>query len=336
MEMRNKFFDLINKKDQEYEKIFKNMTTLEKKRLIFILNDDYLSFIHDELVMKRNILMKDEFLNFIRRKYTQKLTFLNCIQTIQMSSNILILLLGSDELLLVTNPIRNRFDGKIKKMFLLANDDLHLIYENIKNTRNEENFWKEFMKNQKNNQTEFFGGIRPLFFTAEEERIKKDKSDINLQGTNTQSMIFSKPSKILKKYEMLEKHRNFAPKFLGTCFSSVSEYDYKDRDMSSEENFNKKEISNLIENLNNYSMRKLENTPYIPRTSFFSKYREKSCIRQENIKPVTSLTKDGISNNFSTIAKFEEMRKKYHEQNKTEIIKKESIEVFKQVSFLII
>lgn len=41
--------------------------------------------------------------------------------------------------------------------------------------RNEENFWKEFLKNQKEYDSEIFGGLKPLYFTSEQVRILEMK-----------------------------------------------------------------------------------------------------------------------------------------------------------------
>ena len=35
--------------------------------------------------------------------------------------------------------------------------------------RKEENFWTEFFKNQKNNETELYGGLKPLYFSSEDK-----------------------------------------------------------------------------------------------------------------------------------------------------------------------
>ncbi len=67
----------------------------------------------------------------------------------------------------------------------------------------------------------------------------------------------------------------------------MAEYDYKDREMkkisaaiSEEEEFNKKEMANFIENINNYSMRKLENINYITHNNFVMRLSKNKSSQQ--------------------------------------------------------
>jgi len=87
--MRDKFYEILIKREDEYEKTFHSLSTFEKKKILYIFNDDYLSFLFDELVGKK-ILNKEEFWIYIKKKYTHKINFLNTLQLIQLSSKITI------------------------------------------------------------------------------------------------------------------------------------------------------------------------------------------------------------------------------------------------------
>lgn len=85
-DVRNRFFELLGRKEDEYEEFFNSLPLFEKKKLLHIFNDDFLFYLHDELIYKKNILLKDEFWMFIKRQYSHKITFLNSLQLVQLSS----------------------------------------------------------------------------------------------------------------------------------------------------------------------------------------------------------------------------------------------------------
>jgi hypothetical protein len=87
--MRDKFYEILIKREDEYEKTFHSLSNFEKKKILYFYNDEYLSFLFDELVGKK-ILNKEEFWIYIKKKYTHKITFLNTLQLIQLSSKIII------------------------------------------------------------------------------------------------------------------------------------------------------------------------------------------------------------------------------------------------------
>lgn len=181
---------------------------------------------------------------------------MNTLQLVQLSRN--------DELLILTNPYKNTFDYKLKKKYVLSSEELNYLYEvHIKPKKNEEEFFKEFLKNQNKNQTELFGGIKPIFFTSEEKILEKEK--INNYSQTVRGKGVTDKHKIGRKYDLLEKHKNYSHKYFGACLA-VSEYDYKDKiikEISTEEEYTRKEINNFIVDINNYSSKKLENVNYI-------------------------------------------------------------------------
>ena len=85
-ELRDKFFQLLNKKENEHEDNFKLSSLYDKKKILKIFNDEYLSYIFEELVIKKPILIKDEFLSFIKRKYSYKFDFTTSVNAIQLLS----------------------------------------------------------------------------------------------------------------------------------------------------------------------------------------------------------------------------------------------------------
>ena len=213
----------------------------------------------------------------------------------------------------------NIFNFKVKKKFLLSNDDLNLLYENyVSSLRREDNFWSEFLKNQKNNETQYFGGLKQIYFTSE------DRSKISDLQNNTNN-IYQK-YKINKIYEDIERHRLYTYNYYGLC-QAVSEFDYKDKEMKEinpTEEFNNKEISNLIENINNYSIRKLENIKYLPRHNLLTKIKKEE-KKQVNTLPINRTNNINMNKIFSHVL---EMKAN---QNKTIINIKDSIDAFKKV-----
>lgn len=185
---------------------------------------------------------------------------------------------------------------------MLAYDALNYLFESeVKSRKSEVNFWREFLNHQRKNNTEIVGGFKPIYFTHEDEVvIKSEKEKVkgggNITGGNiptsgsqvnhtstatssasTMSSFTSKIQKYSKKWENVELHKNYIHKHFGSCLN-VQEYDYKDKEikkisaaMSEEEEFNKKEMSNFIESINNYSCRKLENVNYISTNNFYKR-----------------------------------------------------------------
>ena len=86
--MRDKFYEILVRREDEYEKTFNAFSSFEKKKILSFFNDENLSYLYDELVSKK-ILNKDEFWIFLKKKYTPKITFLNTLQLIQLSSKYL-------------------------------------------------------------------------------------------------------------------------------------------------------------------------------------------------------------------------------------------------------
>ncbi len=103
VEKRDRVHDIILKKESEVEDFFKLSNYYDKKKILKIFSDDYLSYLFDELVMRRQILLRDEFLSFLKRKYCYKYDFTNTNQAITL-----------------TSIFFNKFKNKIKIKFVSA------------------------------------------------------------------------------------------------------------------------------------------------------------------------------------------------------------------------
>jgi len=242
-------------------------------------------------------------------------------------------LLGSEEIKMFSTPMKF-FNDSLKKKLLLSNESLNILFETeIKSKKSETNFWKEFLSNQKKNNTEIFGGFKPILFTNEDERIiKSEKNKNNKTGGNK------------KRFEKIELHKNYIHKYFGTC-SNIIEFDYKDKEIKrnlEETEFNKKETSSFIENINNYSLRKLEKLNYISafnNEQKFTKNNNDKKIDENNVKNIESkiintrkepeLFTENIELKKSNLLR--EMKLKYQENS--EKIKKESADRFRKVLF---
>jgi len=99
-------------------------------------------------------------------------------------------------------------------------------------------------------------------------RIQKEITKQSEQNKNTN--IFNSLKKMGKKFEIFEKNLNYAHKNLGISLS-VNEFDFKDKEiklLNYEETADRKEITNFIENLNDYSCRKLAGNMYVNKRFF--------------------------------------------------------------------
>jgi hypothetical protein len=342
-EYRDKFFEFINKKDESYEEFFKNLNLFEKKRFLGIFMDDYLNFLFENIVIKKPILTREEFWSYIKRKYFNKLLNLKTLQLAQLTSKI-ILIKGEDELTFLYHG-RNELDYKFKTKLLLSNDELNTLYEfNLGHMKKEENFWTEFLKNQKNNDTEIFGGFKGLYFTNEDRSKIADSRQMIGETLQHSGFIKRVPGsyKMSKLHEGMERYSLCRSNYLGPFLASA-EFDYKDKEIKEknpEEEFNKKEMSNLIENINNYSLRKLEGVNYISRNNLMR--RNKGLQNNQKSSKINSFNGE-VSNGHAKIdipkpLAYSKVYTKYLEFKtdhiNREVSKKDSVETFKKVEFI--
>lgn len=250
--IRDLFYDILTFSiDEFYKQEFNMISSIEKKKLILLLHDDYLKFLFDEIVRKREIIKLDDFWVLAKKFYPEKITFSLFENQIQPSR--------SDELDLKVRPMKMNYE--IKKRILNSYDNVKKLYEfYIGKKQQEKTFWREFMKNQDKNLTEIVGGVNKICFTNEEEE--------NMKKISLHSFaLFDKYNnkvKYEKNYERVEKHMVFVDNYGGKCIS-VPETDYSETKLQRAEEYNRKDITNIITSLNNYSFRKIEQLNYLPK-----------------------------------------------------------------------
>ncbi len=85
IDIRDRFYDLLTRKD-DFDKVFKSLSVLDKKRILQILLDPQLNYLFEELVMTYKIIGKEDFYSYVRKRYPAKITFVNTQQVIQLAS----------------------------------------------------------------------------------------------------------------------------------------------------------------------------------------------------------------------------------------------------------
>lgn len=262
---REQVFDmLIMSPDQFYEHEFKSLSPIDKKRILLLIKDDYLKLLFDEIASKREIIQLEDFWAFVKKMYPEKITFPLMEQPIQSSRN--------DELSLIKIPkYPIQFDWSVKNRLLSSYDDVKKLFEyNMKLNQKEDFLWREFIKNQEKNITEIVGGLSNVFFTCEEEKIIKQISSVPNKHSNQRSSSSLKTNikvskgQYDKKYELIEKHMNYYDNYESECIT-IPEYDLNETKLSIEEEYNRKDIANIISLRNDYSTRKIDKLDYIPK-----------------------------------------------------------------------
>ena len=248
---RNLFSNLLTKSaDESYKIEYNSVSTLEKKKIMLLIRDDYLKILFDEIVSKRGLFQLEEFWVLVKKMYPEKITFSFVDNLIQSSR--------SDELDMEFRPLINY---EIKNRILNSYDNVKKLYEFYKEKKmKEESFWKEFMNNQNKNKTEIVGGMKSVSFTCDDEQNIKSM-------TITQSSHLDKyynKVKYDKTFENVEKHSNYIDNYEGRCIT-VPETDYTEKKISEKaEELNRTISANIISSLNNYSSRKIEKLNYLP------------------------------------------------------------------------
>lgn len=299
-----------------YEKFckeqFKRFSIINQKRISLFLKDNYLKKLFNKISNKKNrnqieILKLDEFWNFVRKKYPNKLLFSLIENKIQSSRY--------DELDLKISPIK--FNYYIKNRLLGNYSGLKIILDNYSLVnKSEEKFWDNFLKNQYDKGTEIIGGMEPIYFTEEEKEIIKRKENEKVKNTRNKHLCH-----ISNIYENLEYHMNYIDQYERNCLL-LTEKDY------SVSNFDEKVQSN--ENIiNDYSMRKLEEINFISKVHLNRIYEEsikkryskniefvnkKNNIEKEDIVMVNSYEiKPKINNILEKLENMEKNQKKLSE-----------------------
>ena len=299
---RNKIFDLLetrNYKDNDsiIKDVFnKKITNEDRISIKQILTNDDLFILYKELCSS-NILRQDEFWKFIRKKYN------NIYCTRYENSNQVYSLARYDEMFLKSLDNIN-FDLKLMNKILSSNKDLYLVYNEIKKTKSNKEFWRDFISGQINAQSVLAGGFNPVFISEENLILIKNKRSssknnhsisfnpltlsINqlavpqtMQGNQIQnywnfnylnsqtdkekintslSRIIHYSSINLNRLKMSELNDLYTNSFEGP-YKSKNEYDNCDIILKNEFNIEDRDqyqITNLIQDINNYSINKVD------------------------------------------------------------------------------
>ena len=127
---RDLFLDILTHSTDEFYKIkYNSVSTLDKKKIMLLIRDDYLKILFDEIVSRRGLFQLDEFWVLVKKMYPEKITFSFVDNLIQPSR--------SDELDLKFRPIKMTYE--IKKRILDSYDNVKKLYDFNKGKKQNEN-----------------------------------------------------------------------------------------------------------------------------------------------------------------------------------------------------
>jgi len=192
------------------------------------------------------------------------------------------------------------FNYQTKKRLLALNDNLGFLLEkHLKEFKSEERFWKEFIENQRKYETELFGSYSEIYMADSElrseefEKMRIQREILKQSEQNKYQNNFNLLKKLGRKYENFELNNNYSHKNDGISLN-VNEFDFKDKEIKMvnlEEPSDRKDITNFIYKLNDYSARKLSSTTFINKRlmetkikkSIFNNYSQVNNINREDI-----------------------------------------------------
>lgn len=174
-----------------------------------------------------------------------------------------------------------QFDSLLRQKILQSNLQIEFLYNYIKSKAiNERQFWKEFISNQVQNNSELVGDFKKVYFSQDH------LSKIMDWG------IKSNKKKLIEEYigyltveDRVEHHRNFRCKYF--CeYLSRNEYDISYLKLKSDNRLEDKhlQVKDLISSVNSYSCRKLEDIKYS--SKFKYSYRRQN---EPSIKDLSKL-----------------------------------------------
>ena len=290
-------YEVLTRKYEDFlEHQYKNLSLINQRRITLLLTDNYLKKLFNKISNKKTnqieILKLDDFWNFIKKKYPNKLLFSLIDNKIQSSR--------TDELELKIFPIK--FNFYIKKRILDNYSGVKIIFEDgITMNQSEDKFWFNFLKRQYQNGSEVIGGMGKIFFTDEEKENIKKKENENLNNRRNNHKI-----NISKIYENVEYHMNYIDHYERNCLLLT------EKDLST--SIKDSEITN--ENIiNDYSIRKLEDIYYVPKIHYPKIYqdipnknslrnlkkKENNKIEINNNEDITMINESEIKPKFNNI-----------------------------------
>ena len=248
---------------------FQHLTNLEKKKIKLIIENDYLSFLFNELICLYDIFDIDNFIKFVKKKYPNYIKFSIIENNIQISRDDEVnfkkkynQILNKEKInkLISSNSnlkfLYNKFKKKNKQIEISDNqknnNNKNNIFDNYlkKSNEDEKNFWEKFLKNNWIQDTEIFGGLKEIDLTSIEK-------EINIKEIN-----YNKKNKEPTLNEKIELNNNFI-----IPYENNFRENFKEKILKNEYEIDEYEKTNcnlFINNLNDYCMRKIKNSEFIP------------------------------------------------------------------------
>ena len=278
---------------------FQHLTNLDKKKIKLIIENDYLSILFNELVCLNDIFDIDNFIKFIKKKYPNYIKFSIIENNIQISRDdevnfkkkynqilnkekINKLISSNSNLKILYNKFKKNEKINVSDYQKNNNNNNNILNNYLKNSNEEEkNFWEKFLKNNWTQDTEIFGGLKEIDLTSIEKEFNKE---INYNKKNKEPTL----------NEKIELNNNFI-----IPFENNFRENFKEKILKNEYEIDEYEKTNcnlFINNLNDYCMRKIKNSEFIPEINNLS-YNNNNKRNKNNNKNINlKINKKKINN----------------------------------------
>ena len=278
---------------------FQHLTNLDKKKIKLIIENDYLSILFNEIVCLNDIFDIDNFIKFIKKKYPNYIKFSIIENNIQISRDdevnfkkkynqilnkekINKLISSNSNLKILYNKFKKNEKINVSDYQKNNNNNNNILNNYLKNSNEEEkNFWEKFLKNNWTQDTEIFGGLKEIDLTSIEKEFNKE---INYNKKNKEPTL----------NEKIELNNNFI-----IPFENNFRENFKEKILKNEYEIDEYEKTNcnlFINNLNDYCMRKIKNSEFIPEINNLS-YNNNNIRNKNNNKNINlKINKKKINN----------------------------------------
>ena len=279
---------------------FQHLTNLDKKKIKLIIENDYLSILFNELVCLNDIFDIDNFIKFIKKKYPNYIKFSIIENNIQISRDdevnfkkkynqilnkekINKLISSNSNLKILYNKFKKNEKINVSDYQKNNNNNNNILNNYLKNSNEEEkNFWEKFLKNNWTQDTEIFGGLKEIDLTSIEKEF------------NNKEIKYNKKNKEPTLNEKIELNNNFI-----IPFENNFRENFKEKILKNEYEIDEYEKTNcnlFINNLNDYCMRKIKNSEFIPEINNLS-YNNNNIRNKNNNKNINlNINKKKINN----------------------------------------
>ena len=279
---------------------FQHLTNLDKKKIKLIIENDYLSILFNELVCLNDIFDIDNFIKFIKKKYPNYIKFSIIENNIQISRDdevnfkkkynqilnkekINKLISSNSNLKILYNKFKKNEKINVSDYQKNNNNNNNILNNYLKNSNEEEkNFWEKFLKNNWTQDTEIFGGLKEIDLTSIEKEF------------NNKEIKYNKKNKEPTLNEKIELNNNFI-----IPFENNFRENFKEKILKNEYEIDEYEKINcnlFINNLNDYCMRKIKNSEFIPEINNLS-YNNNNKRNKNNNKNINlKINKKKINN----------------------------------------